>query len=169
MYKIKKANAHTTTRFNTSNRKIEKANARTRMRSGLFGARKTKPKSNLPRRVCKIQRFSARSHRPDFNRARRRDIKISRIAKNAPDCRRAYYGAIPRAHAFSECAQNPSVSNVTPRSLDAGAVGAPRAEFGPLWPASGPRHCVPRVYGDLRTGPPKCARRHGESMILMFS
>ena len=111
------------------------------------------------RGACKNQRFSTGSHRPDLYRVSDRDIKINKIAKSAPDCRRAYYGAIPRARAFSECAQNPSVSVATPRILVTGQVGAPRGPFEPLWRGSAPRDCVPRVYGDLRTGTPKCARR----------
>ena len=57
------------------------------------------------RGACKNQRFSAGSHRPDLYRVSDRDIKINKIAKSAPDCRRAYYGAIPRARAFSKCAR----------------------------------------------------------------
>ena len=53
-------------------------------------------------------------------------MEINDFEKGAPDCRRVYYDAIPRARAFSEFARGPSVSVATPRILVTGQVAALR-------------------------------------------
>ena len=126
---IKRAYYGAIDRFPWKNQEIQRA---------YYGAiwliliKKNDVEIQFTRGPCKNQRFSPGSRRPDLYRVSDRDIKINKFAKSAPDCRRAYYGAIPRARAFSECAQNPSVSVATPRSRVTGARAALR---GRIWHA----------------------------------
>ena len=60
------------------------------------------PKCNLPK-GRKFQRFSARSHRPEFNRASRRDVKISENAKKPRLQTRILRRDAARALVFKMC------------------------------------------------------------------
>ena len=118
---------------------MQKSNAHTEARSDLFESRKMTPKSNLPEGRVKFNFFQPAAIAQNYIALAIATSKSTKITKSAPDCRRAYYGAMPRARAFSECAQNPSVSIATPRILDAGHDNAPRASFDTLCRGSAPR------------------------------